>query len=303
MENSMSKLYPSFLTALLPVLFSNLAFACYPISSAPVTLTIAGRYCLTRDVIYLGSGSAINTTLGGITIDFQGYSLGNASGLVGVGVDVRNASHVTIENGVIENFETAIRATEAGANLRVRRMSIRHTFRAIDSTWTHTMVDQSHIQNVLADGDAQGIVPVTGVKISGAFATIKDTVFGNISSPKAVTALALSGDGATVLRNSFSMVYGPVQQPARSVALYVSGGGANIADNVVTDAQTAFQIVPVAWTMTFRGNSAANCTVGVTSFVVTGQVMNSVTLQNNLLACKSAYSPNGITYVDAGANF
>ena len=93
-------------------IFSSTATAettqCTAITTIPITITTQGIYCLNGNLSgNLATGSAITIATNNVTIDFNGYKLGNlaaGAGTLANGIFADQKKNITIRNGTIRGF-------------------------------------------------------------------------------------------------------------------------------------------------------------------------------------------------------
>jgi hypothetical protein len=81
---------------------------CTAITSLPTTISTQGIYCLTGNLATnLASGNAIEITVNNVTIDMNGFKLGNlaaGAGTSALGIFADQRKNITIRNGTIRGF-------------------------------------------------------------------------------------------------------------------------------------------------------------------------------------------------------
>jgi hypothetical protein len=100
--------------------------ACTPITALPTTITAAGVYCLTANLTYnVPSSTAITVNHDAVVIDLNKFRLRYTPATpssTGVEVTAGNIN-VTIRNGLISDFGTAIRTYGLGTTVEDLRVS------------------------------------------------------------------------------------------------------------------------------------------------------------------------------------
>jgi nitrous oxidase accessory protein NosD len=85
---------------------------CTAITSLPATISTQGIYCFTGNLATnLASGNAIEITVNNVTIDMNGYKLGNlaaGAGTEAFGIFANQKKNITIRNGIIRGFLAGI---------------------------------------------------------------------------------------------------------------------------------------------------------------------------------------------------
>ena len=98
------------------MLFASTARAettqCKPITTIPTTITTQGIYCFTGNLAgNMATGSAIEITTNNVTIDMNGYKLGNLAAGPSTsanGIYALDKKNITIRNGTIRGFQIGI---------------------------------------------------------------------------------------------------------------------------------------------------------------------------------------------------
>lgn len=166
------------------------ADACRGITSAPITITEPGHYCLKADLVvdmdY--SGSAIRIDTDHVVLDFQGHTLRNVArqplGSVPVGVFAHERSHIEVRGGTVAGFWEGI--------------SLAEPFYA--STSINHRVEDMRVY------DCQRI----GIGVGGQYAVVRGNVVENVTGVDAVdpTGIWLQGYGHRAVDNEVSRVTG-----------------------------------------------------------------------------------------------
>lgn len=86
------------------------------IDHVPYTITESGKYCVTRDLVYSGTGAAITVNANNVTINFHSHSL-TLNNSAAVGVLAQNVSEFTLENDIIKGAAMYKTATSAAVQL------------------------------------------------------------------------------------------------------------------------------------------------------------------------------------------
>ena len=190
-ELTMKKLMKSILFAATTLcaaimLFSSTARAettqCTPITTIPMTITTQGIYCLTGNLAgNLASVTAITIITNNVTIDMNGYKLGNLAAGAGTGsdgIDAQDRKNITIRNGTIRGFHTGI--------------------------WLAGPLSSGHlVENMRMDGNTY-----RGIRVDGKGATVRNNqvvTSGGTTVPTFVDAqgiLVRNGYGARIINNS-----------------------------------------------------------------------------------------------------
>lgn len=163
---------------------------CRGITSAPVTITEPGHYCLKADLVVDmdSSSSAIDIQTDHVVLDFQGHTLRNVArqpfSSVPVGVFAHERSHIVVRNGTVAGFWEGI--------------SLSEPFYA--STSVNHLVEDMRVY------DCQRI----GIGVGGHFSVVQGNVVENITGADEThpTGLWLQGYGHRAIDNEVSRVNG-----------------------------------------------------------------------------------------------
>ena len=166
------------------LLFSSPASAeiikCKAITSIPTIITTQGIYCLKGNLEgSMASGNAITINTNNVTIDFNGFKLGNlaaGAGTNAIGVRASGRKNITLRNGIIRGFKFGI---------------------ALDSS-----NNSGHlVEGMRMDGNT-----IQGIAVYGKGAVVRNnqviSTGGATGSPHAYGILVSSGDGASIIGNN-----------------------------------------------------------------------------------------------------
>jgi hypothetical protein len=179
--------------------------ACTPIVSLPATLSTQGVYCLTGDLsAKLESGAGITVGVNNVTIDCNGYKLGNlgaSDATTAVGVLALNRLNVTVRGCGIRGYQVGVSLSGGGHLVEDNRLDYNRRI---------------------------------GVSVLGDASTIRrNRIFdtgGGTTNPG--TGAINAADGVDILDNNIS---GVTATPGTSETAYgiftVSGFGGSIAGN------------------------------------------------------------------------
>jgi hypothetical protein len=223
----------------------TLAHPCTDIVSLPITITTPGNYCLTQNLIYVGTApigqpeSAIAVTADDVTIDFNGRTLmGNANAAANpnaAAVRAEDRKNVTVKNGSVRNMGLGVVLFDLTGGI----------------TPTGYLVEHMLIENAQSFGIMIGgsqpiarnnrIVNVTytrtsanpaGIYATGVGATIVDNSIFNVSTTHILAmGIYLNASASIVQRNSISNITGRLN--AQGITVGASSTGTQIKDNVV----------------------------------------------------------------------
>ena len=155
---------------------------CTPITTIPTTITAQGIYCLNGNLAgNLASGNAITINTNNVTIDFNGYKLGNlaAGASTGAyGIYAFQKKNITIRNGTIRGFIIGI---------------------ALEGSPPYSTSSGHLIENVRLDGNT-----AIGIVVRGVGNTIRNNQVvstGGTTNAGTTYGIIAYGPGARVLNN------------------------------------------------------------------------------------------------------
>jgi len=194
--------------ALAPTSAKAQSILCTPVTTVPYVMTTPGVYCLDRDLVYSGSGTAIEVQTSHVTLDLNGYALRGP--WQGVGIAASNRAHVTVKNGTVRGFArgVSLRGFTGGAG----------------------SYDQGHVvENVNVDWSKD-----VGIEVEGAGTIVRgNRVFGTtgpVSSGDSY-GIRLVGARVQVIGNDVAETYG--SGDGDSYAIHANTLGAVIEGNRV----------------------------------------------------------------------
>ena len=258
------------LVSLVVVLISSPARAettqCTPITTIPITITVQGIYCFSGNLAgNMASGNAITIDTNNVTIDFNGFKLGNlAAGpsTFAKGIYADNKKNITLRNGTIRGFHYGIRllgSTASGHLVEDMRLD-GNTYLGIYLSGKGAMVRNNQ---VVSTGDtttgsnlAYGIFISSGEGASIINNDVADTVEGSGGTSKAITCHTCSG---TVIKKN--RVSNSAAGPGIAYGIYVDLG----SNNLMVDNRMANNIDYGIYLATTTGAKLSdNLTYGVT---------------------------------------
>ena len=155
---------------------------CTPITTIPFTITTQGIYCLKGNLAgSLGSGEAITINTNNVTIDLNGYKLGNLAagpGTSATGIYASQKKNITIRNGTIRGFQIGLYFSDAPP---------------------HTASSGHLVEDVRLDGNTY-----MGTFVKGTGNTIRNNQIvntGGSTSLNTYYGIIVYGTGARVLNN------------------------------------------------------------------------------------------------------
>jgi hypothetical protein len=158
---------------------------CTAITSLPATISTQGIHCLTGNLATnLASGNAIEITVNNVTIDMNGYKLGNlaaGAGTTANGIYADQKKNITIRNGIIRGF-------------------LRGIFLDDTSPWT---ASSGHlIEDIRADGNTH-----MGILVEGTGNVVRNNQVvstGGSTGEDNAWGINTAGPGARVLNNDIA---------------------------------------------------------------------------------------------------
>ena len=153
---------------------------CTPITSIPTTITAQGIYCLTGNLNgNLATGAAITINTNSVTIDFNGFKLGNLAAGPSTdadGIDAQDKKNITIRNGTIRGY--------------------------VDGIWLAGTLSSGHlVEDMRLDGNT-----FRGIRVDGKGATVRNNQVVNTGgSTLLLDAQGIqvrNGEGASITNNS-----------------------------------------------------------------------------------------------------
>jgi Right handed beta helix region len=197
---------------------------CTVIASVPTTLSSPGVYCLKSSFsTNLATGTAIYVNANNVTLDMNGYKLGNlaaGTGTFAIGIYTGH-QNVTVRNGTIRGYFYGIRLLGGGGHL---------------------------VEDVRLDGNTYYGLAVGGpgnvVRRNQIVNTGGSTYYANSGA----TGLDSNGADARILDNEITGTTAP-GPTAGSRAVYVVGEGSVISSNRIsgTAAQAGGYAVGISW--------------------------------------------------------
>jgi hypothetical protein len=247
---------------------------CTAITSLPATINTQGIYCLTGNLATnLGAGYAIEITVNNVTIDLNGFKLGNLAAGPGTGANGIRANqkkNITIRNGTIRGFFRGIwfdddsPFTASSGHLIEDIRADGNTFVGIWVDGTGNIVRNNHVVftgGSSINGSAYGIVMHgPGARV------INNDVIGTAGSSfnDSFGIFVAAGDGSIVEGNRISDVSSEV---STSYGIWVqASSNVTVADNRIATADNG--IVYSSSTGRYRDNITGAIATQQTSFVI-----------------------------------
>lgn len=229
--------------------------ACTAITSVPFTTTSRGSYCLTTDIsTAMTSGDAIIINNPDVTIDLGGHTLSNlpaGSSTGAIGILAQGPNNITIRNGTLRGFKTAIFLNLSSGDL---------------------------VEDVRADLNTE-----FGVVVNGAGSIVRHNQIlytgGTVASGNAIE---IGGDGSRVLDNDLVETL-PVGNGSTAIGVCFGKGivaeGNRISNSALPTSGTSYGIstCSVGQDALVVNNRITRMTFGI-SFDATGKYRDNLTM-------------------------
>ncbi|MGB8169520.1 MAG: hypothetical protein WCF18_18615 [Chthoniobacteraceae bacterium] len=240
------------------------AIAATAIAKVPILINKPGLYLLKKDLVFTptigATAQAITLAAGDVTLDLGGHAISSnaiiGDGLnttVGIGLTPGSATHTTIRNGVLRNFNQGIRLEIIGS---VSRVLIEDMFLSNSGT-DGIRVQATSIEirrcKIVDTGWNSIISGTSGISAFGEGTTrIVDNDISNSSYTEGYLGTGISTTSGIVERNR---VRGTLAVPG---VVGISCDGKSFAlDNVISGFQTGIQATSAA--VKYRGNTTFDC--------------------------------------------
>ena len=239
----------------------------------PVTITVEGVYCFTKDLVYeVTSGSAITISVDNVTINMNDWKLSYQNDspapthLIGIQATLQN--NITIRNGTISGFNVAIQLTTATSPYASSRGHLIEDIRVEKSIYagivvygTGTTVRRNQVfetvDPALTDADAFGIhlfgdsaralnndvIDVTGKGIGVGVGLAISAGWGSVVEGNRVDVITSSGSGGAIgisINGQNVLVAGNRITRAYSAIEYDFVSSGKYMDNLTSGVVTAF---------------------------------------------------------------
>jgi hypothetical protein len=191
---------------------------CTVIGAVPTTISSPGVYCLKSNfTTNLASGSAINVDANNVTLDLNGYKLGNLAAGTGTSAYAISSSrqNVTVRNGTIRGYFAGVFMVGGGGHLVEDVRLDGNTFKGLDLGGPGNIIRRNQIVNTggstyFANSAAYGIYShgedvrildneITGTTAAGASAVsiaIYVSSAGSVVSGNRISGTAAQAGGA-----------------------------------------------------------------------------------------------------------
>jgi hypothetical protein len=225
------------ITSFLLLCMSGAAWAqlddCVEIDSIPFTISAPGVYCLKKDLNgNLASGSAIRVESNSVTIDLNGFKLGNlAAGpdTTAFGILASGRANVTIRNGSIRGFYVGIRLLgTAGGNHLIENLELLGTTHmGLGISSPGTLMRNNRI---IATGGGSGTEDHYGIWLSAQGAQARGNEIAGMTATGEfkVYGIRAVGDEIQLIDN---VIRGLKGVPDVIVPVFYSGDGAILEGN------------------------------------------------------------------------
>ena len=192
---------------------------CTKITTIPTTITAQGIYCFAGNLAgSLASGNAIEIATNNVTIDFNGYKLGNlAAGpsTGATGVYAYNRKNITLRNGTIRGFSTGIALNTTGAS-------------------------SGHlVEDMRMDGNTRMGMSVQGRGVTVRNNQVVDTGGSTVSAHR-YGIYIYRAEGATVVNNTVSNTFASTAGAVLGMTLDALSQGSVIKNNRITDTRSVY---------------------------------------------------------------
>ena len=207
-----------------------------PISAVPYIISAPGRYYLTRDLTYNGTGNAIAIAefLDYVTLDLNGFTLAGfnaGTGIKALGPTPPSQFPLNIQNGYVRGFQTGI-DVQLAAHVRIEDVHVYANTNSGISIGNHGVID----------GCTSANNGTSGIGMGGALAVVRNCMivdngddgvlmlgFGNILEDSQI----LRGDVGVRVSSSFNVIRGNtfIEQAGFS-AVFAGGGAHAFLDNL-----------------------------------------------------------------------
>lgn len=219
---------------------------CTPIvTPPPLAISVPGVYCLTGNITTsLATQRAINIISDNVVLDLNGYTLSNTFGVTteANGVRVNKVKNVTVKNGTIRGFYTAIEIDDtlpsvSSGNLVEDIRADRNFFAGIIIEGTNNIARDNHI---IATGGTTVTSPVPGLSALGiGVLGIANRVANNdIISVTTTTAFLTAGIGLA-FGNDNLLAENRISDADNGIT-FLFGGTGEYRDNLTTNVVTPF---------------------------------------------------------------
>jgi hypothetical protein len=188
---------------------------CTAITSLPATISTQGIHCLTGNLgTNLATGNAIEITVNNVTIDLNGYKIGNlAAGAdtTANGIYANQKKNITIKNGIIRGFLLGI---------------------FLDDTSSFTASSGHLIEDIRADGNTH-----MGILVEGTGNVVRNNQVvstGGSTGEIAAWGINTAGPGARVINNDVTGTAAQSNGTSAGIAV-AAGNNSVVEDNRVSD--------------------------------------------------------------------
>ncbi len=264
---------------------------------APVTITVPGVYCLKQDQSMPAGftmGSAIGIYANNVVIDLNGHKLGNlAAGVdtMAEGISATNQANITIRNGIIRGFGSAIRiqsnypVTVSQGHLVEDILADQNRMSGIDVAGSGMTIRRNKV--ILTGGSPTNSSNAAGIRAQGPNNNVIDNDVSQVAASFLSQGITFQYfDNGVISGNRISSFGSPSWQ-GRGISVVLSSR-VSITNNIISDAPSqvsTYGILSNSNNNLISGNSINGLTNGV------GMVMASDAYANNVvLGATTAYS-------------
>lgn len=216
---------------------------CTAITSIPLIISVQGVYCLTQNVsTSAASGTSIDIQTNNVTIDLNSWKIGGqaaGAGTTTTAIGSTNRKNITIKNGTIRGFHTAIDLGGSPSQGHVIEdiRAEQETVFGIKLLGTGNIVRRNQVVDIGASSISD---EATGISVTGAGARVLDNDVIGVTSEIAGNATAVliaSGNGSIVNGNRIDSVTVDSVTTGNAVGVSIDSASTNILarDNDITN--------------------------------------------------------------------
>lgn len=241
---------------------------CTVISALPATLSAAGIYCITQDLVLAGStGNAVTIAADSVTLDLNGHALRSKAGAntATTGVGLSGHKYFTITDGTIAGFGNGIDVQSPSSGPRslgglIADVKVQRSVAlGISVDCDGCVVRDNLVTDTIVPASISGYSSIgigaagTGNQVSG------NRVFNTHAVPAAAEAFAIyvTGSNSNIIRNYAAN--GAGANP-REFGFVAAGADGIVSNNEVQGFPVGFDFVNSS--VKYRDNTQAGCTTG-----------------------------------------
>ncbi len=236
--------------------------ACTAITSLPATLSTPGNYCLTGDLNFAGSGSAIVVAANGVHIDLRGYALRSGGTASNTAVQVGAVSNFTLRNGQIQSVNRGVFCFNA-TDVEVEGVHFQTVGQAVvTQACNHALVHNNRVFDSLGTAILIGGSTVSAPEFVATIRGNEISAVGGLQTASSSVVYGIQSEFATALidHNYIAGVRG-----AAGSAAIRAGGGSLISDNLMVSSSGSVSCVAGSPSEKSTRNVTENGLVGYVS--------------------------------------